>query len=216
MRQKMSDKNSKIFKYIEAGDLENLISHLDSHPEDLEATEKEWSCTPLVWAAFKNKPKCLKHLIKAGANLDHQDSDQDTALTTAARDGHYECVDILVKAGADKTLRREDGKTAADVADNDQIRRLIQMSNNGIFVKENDHSVSITDYYEHTGLSVKRVFNFMAGHVITKSHDHNGSALCIKDFDDDRNNKELSKAARFLESKNGNIHGFKPKQRIIQ
>lgn len=53
-------------------------------------------------------------LIKAGANVNHQDSRGQSPLLRAARTGGYESVVLLLQAGADPTLPEKNGLNTVD------------------------------------------------------------------------------------------------------
>ena len=55
---------------------------------------------------------CVKKLIDAGANLDHQEMRNGrTALIAAAWNGYHQCVDALIEAGADVNIVSASGYT---------------------------------------------------------------------------------------------------------
>ena len=57
-------------------------------------------------AVTKNHPKCVKALVKAGADVN-----QKTPLIDAASSGFNDCVTLLVEAGADVNISYIDGST---------------------------------------------------------------------------------------------------------
>ena len=63
-------------------------------------------------AANQGHIECLKELIAAGADINKEDKDGDTALYSAANQGHIECLKELIAAGADINKEDKDGVTA--------------------------------------------------------------------------------------------------------
>ena len=52
----------------------------------------------------------LKELIAAGADINKEDNDGETALMSAANEGHVECLKELIAAGADINKEDNDGQ----------------------------------------------------------------------------------------------------------
>ena len=65
---------------------------------------------------MKEHTKIVELLIKAGANIDLQDSRGRTALYIASLIGHTGIVELLIKAGANIDLQDSRGRTAFDRA----------------------------------------------------------------------------------------------------
>ena len=57
--------------------------------------------TALICAARSGKLECVKLLIDAGADLNHKDRHNYSALYHAASRGHFRCVTLLRSAGAE-------------------------------------------------------------------------------------------------------------------
>jgi len=68
----------------------------------------------LAEAAENNNLEKVKKLIKAGANLDLQDDDGNTALIWASYSNYIEIVKELIKAGADWNLKDDENKDFLD------------------------------------------------------------------------------------------------------
>jgi ankyrin repeat protein len=73
--------------------------------------------TPLMIAAFKNKPEMIKALVnfKAKVNLTSLSSGM-TALHYAAKSNASESITALLKAGANKKLKDKKGRSPLDIA----------------------------------------------------------------------------------------------------
>lgn len=77
-------------------------------------------------------PDVAQRLIKAGARVDTQDVNGQTALMWAARYGNLELAKVLLDAGAKATIRDDHGRTAAAWApdsDRDAVRQLRALLN---------------------------------------------------------------------------------------
>jgi ankyrin repeat protein len=70
------------------------------------------SLTALMCAVGFNNLEMVQELIRAGATLDLQDEDGETALHGAATNDHIEILQELIRAGATLDLQDEGGKTA--------------------------------------------------------------------------------------------------------
>ncbi|QDT00589.1 ankyrin repeat domain-containing protein [Adhaeretor mobilis] len=67
--------------------------------------------TPIYYAISKEQVKNVKLLIKAGANVNHQDIYERTPMYTAAATADFETVLELLNAGADNNIKNMHGST---------------------------------------------------------------------------------------------------------
>ncbi|PSC04415.1 hypothetical protein SLNSH_14420 [Alsobacter soli] len=88
--------------------------------------------TLLMWAAghANDAPEAdgvqtVQLILSKGVPLDEADDRGRTALMSAAELGHAEIVRVLLKAGANPALRDKEGKTAADLADGEAVRAVL-------------------------------------------------------------------------------------------
>lgn len=85
--------------------------------------------TPLHRASCAGKPSIVAVLMEADSSvINWKDASQDanTALHLAAEDGHLTVVKLLVElAHADTSILNGQGKTAAQVAQNQEIREFL-------------------------------------------------------------------------------------------
>lgn len=70
------------------------------------------SRTPLTLAAGSGNAAVVARLISAGAKVDAQDREGDTALMAAVGHYHTECVRLLLEAGADPSKKNKSGESA--------------------------------------------------------------------------------------------------------
>lgn len=83
--------------------------------------------TALILATESNPDvSIVKALLNAGADVDHQNQDGDTALIKAAGNDNLEAVRALIQAGADLNLENSEGETAWDLASDAEVTDLIE------------------------------------------------------------------------------------------
>ncbi len=78
--------------------------------------------TPLYDAA---DAKVVEILLGAGAKIDALDDYGETALMAAAQFSDPEKAKVLISHGANKTLKNKKGKSAYDLAEDDEMRKII-------------------------------------------------------------------------------------------
>lgn len=87
------------------------------HKSDVTATLPSSGRQPLAIACAAGMQEVVERLVTLGAPLDAQDTDGETAIMKAIRQGDGWAACRLVSAGADTdTLRNKDGKTAWHLA----------------------------------------------------------------------------------------------------
>uniref|UniRef100_A0A0E0BUV8 Uncharacterized protein n=1 Tax=Oryza glumipatula TaxID=40148 RepID=A0A0E0BUV8_9ORYZ len=85
--------------------------------------------SPLVVACCSHSLKCMKLLIKAGADVNDRSSTgpRTTPLVLAGDDGSADIVKILLEAGADPNIRNEDGRIPIMMAAARGQRELVEI-----------------------------------------------------------------------------------------
>lgn len=83
--------------------------------------------TALMLAATYGNQNCLKLLMCAGADIDHQDSHGATALMFACNYAQHEIVKSLIEKGANALLKDKNGVTAMDLARENKDIVLIEI-----------------------------------------------------------------------------------------
>jgi hypothetical protein len=91
--------------------LENL-----TRVESLDVRLEERNETPLIWAVSEGYVDIALTLVEAGARLDAQNSDGNTALLRAACEGRTELARVLIAVGADLDIQNNDGYSALILA----------------------------------------------------------------------------------------------------
>ena len=82
--------------------------------------------TPLHIASEKGDLNLVEYLLDHRADINKQDMYGQTALHIAARN-KIEIVKYLLYQGADKTIKDNKHKTPYDIANNDEIKKLLQL-----------------------------------------------------------------------------------------
>ena len=94
------------------------------------AERTSFGLPPLTIAARSGHAEVVRALLAAGADPDQLDEpptrERWTPLMNAAHTGQVEIVEILLAAGANARYRTPGGNTAARLADEDAIRRLVE------------------------------------------------------------------------------------------
>jgi ankyrin repeat protein len=72
--------------------------------------------SPLIWASEMGNLDAIVKLLDAGANPNHRDTDNWTALHWAAANGHHAVAHALMQAGADREWKDSNGLSPVDWA----------------------------------------------------------------------------------------------------
>ena len=83
--------------------------------------------TPLLLAARQGNATVVEILLRAGADPNIADRQQETALMKAACNGDLTVIELLLRAGAAVSLRNSSGKTAAEIAQSRGYTNLAQL-----------------------------------------------------------------------------------------
>src|SRR5687768_14524327 len=97
------------------GDLE-LAERALASGLNVDAIEAEHGNTPLMIAAYNNKPNVVRFLIAAGADVNARCHEMNTPLMKAAWGGSVESLEQLIEASADVNARETEGMTALMIA----------------------------------------------------------------------------------------------------
>lgn len=89
------------------GNIEVLDALIEKKPESVHMLGELKKRTPLFTALKACKLEAAQRLLKAGANLNHQDKDGNTPVLFAARSGCYGGVLLLKARGADLSLKNK-------------------------------------------------------------------------------------------------------------
>ncbi|KAG4432730.1 hypothetical protein IFR05_011786 [Cadophora sp. M221] len=146
----------------------------------LERTNQDWidevvssDLYPLLIVASQSENvEAVELLIKYGAKIDFQDTQERTALLVAVQNGYRDVVEALIRHGARLDLTKRDGKTPLDIAielNEVEISTLILdkfCSANGIQNKA-DFTLdkAIKDGEDHTALKLMEIGSDFASRV---------------------------------------------------
>ena len=81
----------------------------ETKPSEFPMADRTISQPPLLAAVMHNHIKCARILLENGAHVDQTDDQGHSALSIAARHGHFEISELLVSSGADLSLRSHRG-----------------------------------------------------------------------------------------------------------
>ncbi|KAH8408171.1 hypothetical protein KR222_006143 [Zaprionus bogoriensis] len=117
------DNNEHIIWTIKNGELDAVQTTFSS---DTQKVNKEIKGRyPIHYAADFGQLSVLKFLIKLGADVNNKDKHGITPLLAAVWEGHTNCVEYLLEKGADRNGTTPDGQSYADVAEKDEIKKLL-------------------------------------------------------------------------------------------
>ncbi|MDQ3130266.1 MAG: ankyrin repeat domain-containing protein [Acidobacteriota bacterium] len=102
-----------------------LVRLLIKHGAKVNLTDDEGN-TALILAANYAKAEVLRELVTNGANVNARNKDGRTALMNAAEEGNLENIRALILAGADVNTKNKEGETARDLADDEEIEKLLE------------------------------------------------------------------------------------------
>ena len=132
-----------LFNAIRSQDKANIAIVLKEYPELIQAKDQRGS-TPLLLATyygfkdasgntalmgvcFKGYPEIAELLIKRGANIDLQNSNNATALIYATTFNQEAIVKLLLAHNADKSLKDARGHTAKDHAQMQELNDILDL-----------------------------------------------------------------------------------------
>eukprot|EP00512_Aurantiochytrium_limacinum_P012668 CAMPEP_0171569514 /NCGR_PEP_ID=MMETSP0961-20121227/2387_1 /TAXON_ID=87120 /ORGANISM="Aurantiochytrium limacinum, Strain ATCCMYA-1381" /LENGTH=466 /DNA_ID=CAMNT_0012123813 /DNA_START=510 /DNA_END=1907 /DNA_ORIENTATION=- len=120
---------SSIMEYIEDGDLAAVQQTIAENPELINARISSSGGTPLMYTLYSSSEfhaDIAQWLIRAGADLDIQDRNGDTALMLTSTLGEPEIARLIVSKGADLDLQNEFGSTALIEASRNKQAEIAQ------------------------------------------------------------------------------------------
>ena len=94
--------------------------------------------TPFHWAAKLGYYDLLKILLQYSKMINIFDRDLRTPLYLAALNNHKKCVEILLENGANAFFKDKNGEIAENVTTDNNIRLLLQSSQDKLFVEINE------------------------------------------------------------------------------
>lgn len=95
---------------------ENVTRLLLDKKSEVNVHGGKYNATPLINAASWLSIEFVELILQAGANIDDEDEDGDTALISAARRGDADSIKILLNHGADFMHTNHSGQNALQVA----------------------------------------------------------------------------------------------------
>uniref|UniRef100_A0A0K8SPJ4 Acyl-CoA-binding domain-containing protein 6 n=1 Tax=Lygus hesperus TaxID=30085 RepID=A0A0K8SPJ4_LYGHE len=123
----LDEDDKDIFDHVKEGELEK-VKNYDGDINVLDDEEEGMGL--LHWAADRGNEDMVKCLLDKGININLRDSDGQTALHYACSCAHKAVVQLLIDCGADTNIACDEGFLPIDVADEDEIKKIIKSCNN--------------------------------------------------------------------------------------
>jgi ankyrin repeat protein len=93
-----------------------LVHRLLDQGANVNARDRQFNATPLMWAAHEGHAETLKLLIERGAEIELVKEGSKTALWYAAEQGRSNTALLLIQRGANPNAKSSDGITVLNVA----------------------------------------------------------------------------------------------------
>ncbi|MEJ2719445.1 MAG: ankyrin repeat domain-containing protein [Deltaproteobacteria bacterium] len=110
-----SAKNQALIEAAKTGRVKEVVRLLKTGA-NMQASDKKYRMTPLMWACHKNHPEVVKVLLDRGADVNARYGNPQTPLMKAAREGNLEIVRLLLKHGAEVNAKSDIGDTPLHLA----------------------------------------------------------------------------------------------------
>jgi ankyrin repeat protein len=123
-------RTERLHRAAAKGDL-SKIERLLTEGYDIDAFDEDLPRTPLHYAAIENQADAVRRLIRAGANVNANDSARigDTPLGAVADSCSLEIAKLLIDAGADPTISGWMQLTALDRSEGREDREGLRVYN---------------------------------------------------------------------------------------
>lgn len=114
-----------IHEYAERGDLAGVEQELNNNVNV--NSQDKWGFTALMWAIQNGDINITEKLLQhPDIDVNIQNNVKSTALIKAAFFNQKNILEKLLQAGADVSLKNNSDKTALDLAEDPEIKQLIQ------------------------------------------------------------------------------------------
>ena len=115
---------------VTEGDLEEVKGVLSTAEMDINRMSPA-GLTAIHQAAMDGNLECAQMLLLNGGDVNVTDCEGCTPLHTAAICGHAEFVHFLLSAGADPYLKSDDGQIPIQLAEDEQVKKVLRNAMNG-------------------------------------------------------------------------------------
>ncbi len=123
--KKTSNLNNKMLEAFNDENEEEIINTLENGADpDLIINKRQY--TFLMDQSYNCNPKVIIALLKAGADINRQDTHGNTALHYSAKNGNIECIKILSEQSANKMILNKDHKKAIDIARENDYQNILK------------------------------------------------------------------------------------------
>lgn len=110
-----SARNQALIEAAKTGRVKE-VARLLKAGANMQASDKEYGMTPLMWACHSNHPHVVQVLLDRGADVNARHGNPQTPLMKAAREGHLGIVRLLLKRGAEVNAKSNIGDTPLHLA----------------------------------------------------------------------------------------------------
>lgn len=108
------------------GDIEK-VKELIGKGANIDASDKKYNATALMWAAHEGHIEILNYLIANRATIDASKPSGQTSLWFAAQKGQLEAAEILIKNGANVNAVTKEGVTALMIATQNNHQDIVAL-----------------------------------------------------------------------------------------
>ena len=137
-----ADRTGKILQSVAESkeEDEKIAKYLIDNGLDINAVD-DYGQTPLIYAAFYNKPKIIKYLIDKGAKINKYNWYKVTPFMHAAMKTTPEIIELMIHNGADINAKDQFGRTAFIWAAMQSTPEIIEsMIHNGVDINAKDQT----------------------------------------------------------------------------
>jgi ankyrin repeat protein len=103
-----------------------IVDLLLRHGAKVQSVDKEKNTVLHHFVENADDQDMVRLLVAQGINVNAVNGDRETALMIASKNGNTDDVKALLESGADVGRSNADNKTAWDLADNDEIKSLLE------------------------------------------------------------------------------------------
>jgi ankyrin repeat protein len=111
---------------VRDGQSERAADLLREDGTDVNAQDEKGR-TPLHYTATNGEAGLAEMLIAGGADVNIQDDEGNTPLHWAIRNNFAAIAEMLLENGADPSMENREGKTASDIAEEDDLRDMMDL-----------------------------------------------------------------------------------------
>ncbi len=123
---RQTDTHKQFIQAVKIGDTQSVRRLLDKGA-DVNARDRGFNATLLMWAAHEGQAETLSLLLERGAKIELVKESSKTALWYAAEKGRSNTARLLIQHGANPNAKSGDGITALKVAQSGDHKAVIEL-----------------------------------------------------------------------------------------